>query len=166
MNKHVKEWLEAAAEALVIIFILYFIFWPVRVEGISMENTFFDGDRIVISRAAGFMNGYREGDIVVLSAEYGSEEIDLVKRIIAMGGDHLVIRDGGVWLNETLLEEPYCVGETDGIFDMVIPDDFYFVMGDNRQRSTDSRSFGIVSKKQISGKVILRWYPIKNFKTY
>ncbi len=166
MNKYVKEWLEAAAEALVIIFILYFVFWPVKVEGISMEHTLFDGDRIVISRAAGLINGYREGDIVVLSAEYGSEEIDLVKRIVAMGGDHLVIKDGAVRLNETLLEEPYCVGETDGSIDMVIPEDFYFVMGDNRQRSMDSRSFGIVSKKQISGKVILRWYPIKNFKTY
>lgn len=166
MNKKTNEWIESIAEALIIVIILYFLFWPVSIQGESMENTFFDGDKVIISRVLTSMNFYKHGDFIVFSAFEGKEEINLIKRVIAFEGERIAIHNGEVSVNGKKIDESYIVGKTEGDLDLVVPKDCVFVMGDKREHSTDSRILGPVKKKKISGKVIIRWFPIKSFKVY
>lgn len=122
------------------------------VNGDSMEPTLHSGELVMYLR----MNqSYQRGDVVsvrIPSGEY------YVKRIIAMEGDWIDIRDGKVYLNEMLLEEPYIMGETQAEagavrYPLRLQKGQIFVMGDNREVSMDSRSFGVVGKGQIKGKL-------------
>lgn len=81
------------------------------------------------------------------------------KRIIAVGGDTVLIKDGNVYVNGELVHEDYIQCYTDGYIYMSVPTDSVFVMGDNREKSIDSRRFGTVKKDDIYGKVLLRYFP-------
>jgi signal peptidase I len=99
------------------------------------------------------------GDVVVLHPRQ-RENRDLVKRIIGLPGERLEIRDGVVLINGRELIEPYIREPWSGSFgEIIIPEDFYFVMGDNRKASADSRSFGPVNEDDIVGKAMASWWP-------
>lgn len=146
----------AAAAVLVATF-----FIPVlQVSGSSMEPALSDGDIVVL-----FKSGKLEtGDLV---AFYYQNKL-LLKRVIAGPGDIVDIDDeGNVYVNDELLDEPYVtnksLGETDRDYPYQVPDGRYFVMGDNRETSIDSRSsaIGCIEIDQIVGKVVLRIWPLK-----
>lgn len=132
-----------------------------KVSGQSMENTYFDGDKLFVERNRG--DSYEHGEVVVLSCtEEGKEHSVLVKRVIATEGDTLDIdfENGTVTLNGEVLDEPYIKELTyrdDGGFDypVTIPKDCYFCMGDNRNHSSDSRDarIGFVPESDIRGRV-------------
>lgn len=149
-----------------ILLILYIFMWPAKVDGISMEHTFFDGDRVAMSRFMTNFSFYEPGDIIVFQMEDEGKSIQVVKRIIALGGDHVEIKEGQVFVNEVALEEPYAVGETKGLVDIKVPQDAIFVLGDNRLHSFDSRNIGVVGKDKLSGRVLFRWCPISTFQSY
>lgn len=130
------------------------------VNGDSMEPTLHDGELVMYTRAG---CTWRRGDVVsvrILSGEY------YVKRIIAVEGDTIDIRDGHVYLNGEALKEPYLACETQAQtgpvrYPLEIQPGQVFVMGDNREVSMDSRSFGVVGKGQIKGRLWFRagrWY--------
>lgn len=130
---------------LVVVVILNgFFFGFAVVEGESMEPSFVDGDRVVIYH---FAPDYEPGDILIFS--HGDK---LIKRLIAKEGDHLVVNLDGVEVNGVLVEEYIRPGFLP--YDAVIPAGHYFVMGDNRDHSNDSRYFGLVSDSDLIGKVI------------
>lgn len=166
LNKKTKEWIESIIEALIIVVILYFLFWPVSIQGESMENTFFDGDKVIISRILTGMNFYEHGDFIIFSAFEGKEEINLIKRVIAFEGERITIHNSEVTVNGIKLNESYTVGKTEGDLDLVVPKGCVFVLGDKREHSTDSRILGPIEKNRISGKVIIKWFPIESFKIY
>lgn len=112
------------------------------------------------------------GDVVVfkshLTMENGKEK-DLVKRVIGVGGDHVVILDGKVYINDKELTESYINGDyTDGIIDEIVPQGHIFAMGDNRPNSRDSRdpSVGMIPKDDIVGKVFIRLFPFNQIKLF
>ena len=84
----------------------------------------------------------------------------MVKRVIAVGGDYIEIADGNVYVNGEMLDEDYIAGSTYGDIKLNIDNDQIFVMGDNRERSTDSRYFGTVDRDDVFGKVIMRFFPL------
>ena len=166
MRTFVKNWLEAAIEAVIIIVILYFLCFPVKVEGSSMEDTLWNHDRVAICRIMAMVGAYETGDIVVFQTDLNGQSEKLVKRVIAKEGDTITIEDGCVWLNGTLLDETYAKGVTEGSLSLTVPEGEIFVMGDNREHSTDSRSFGTISEKDVQGKVLVRFYPLNQIAFY
>lgn len=167
MNRvKIKEWLEALLQASVIALILYFLFWPILIDGSSMENTFKTGDRVMVSRIAAYMNFLDRGDIIVCRITYKHKEKIAIKRLIGLPGDHIVIKDGKVCINGSELTEPYLKTETPGDKDIILAKDQYYIMGDNRAESLDSRITGPISYDDIEAKVLIKWYPFNEITSY
>ncbi len=155
-----KEWISAFIDAAIIAIILYFLFWPFLIEGSSMENTFKTGDRVLVSRIAAYINLIDYNDIILCKIDYNGYKETIVKRVIGKPGDHITIKDDKVYINDSLLIEPYIkMPNTKGNVDITLSDDEYYVLGDNRERSTDSRTFGAIKKSDIQAKVVFKWYP-------
>lgn len=146
--------------AVITAFLMHFVFINAYVPTGSMEPAIMAGDRIFGIR---LLHDYRRGDIVIFPDPDGSG-LYLVKRIIGMPGDMLKIRGGEVFINGSLLEEGYLretmVQEED--FSIRLPEDGYFVMGDNRNDSYDARYWDhkIVYGESITGIVLLRYWPV------
>lgn len=118
-----------------------------------------DGDRILVEPWSYFLGDADRGDIVVLRYPL-DPSVDYVKRVIGLPGDRVTLADGHVWVNGELLAEPY-VEETDRscYLSVIVEPGHYFVLGDNRPRSSDSREFGLVPEEYLRGRVDLRLWP-------
>lgn len=165
LKKELWEWAKAIFFAAVIVFIVFkFIIQVVTVNGISMEPTLEERDRLVISN---LFYTPETGDIVVLSDKTGLDEA-LIKRIIALPGQTVDINENGeVLVDGKILSEPYIAEliqedhRGDMEYPVTVPEGKIFVMGDNRNHSTDSRysSVGLVDEKEVLGRVIFRLLP-------
>jgi signal peptidase I len=166
MNKKAAEWVQSLIEALIIVAVLYLVCWPLRITGDSMDNTFLPNDRVFISRALVFFNMVNRNHIVVCRIPIDGVDITIIKRIIAIPGDTIKIVGGNVYVNNRLLTENYVLindDEASSMFDLeeiILEDNEFFVMGDNRLTSYDSRHIGPVTKDKLIGRVILKWYPL------
>lgn len=165
LKKEAIEWLKIIATALVFAFIITQFIRPTLVKGESMYPTLEENDYLIINRIAYKIGEPKKGDIIVFGTnllQSDGKTKDLVKRVIAVEGDHIKIKDSNVYVNDQLLDEPYINDNyTEGDIDMVIPEDMVFAMGDNRENSLDSRyeEVGLVQEKDIMGKVIIRLFP-------
>lgn len=162
----VKEWLKTILYAFLVVLILYFLAWPVTIEGESMEPTFLDGDKVVTSRFLTMTGKYDIGDVVVFHMIDVDGERDVIKRVIGMAGDKIEIKNGVVYRNDEIISEEYIKDSTEGEVSLTIPKGGLFVLGDNRTHSYDSRKMGIISESELKGKVILRWYPFRTMKRF
>ena len=134
----------------------------------SMTPTLEVGDRVLVNKLAYRTHDVHRGDLVVFerppeaSNGEGSEIKDLIKRVVAVGGDTLEARDGQVYVNDERIEEPYLVDgtPTDNLPRQVIPEGFVFVMGDNRTNSQDSRYFGPIDEDTIVGRAFVKVLPV------
>jgi signal peptidase I len=161
----VKTLLSAAVYAILIV---TFGFQVARVEGLSMAPTLEDQDRLIVNKLAYRIGEPRRGDIVMLYYPLNPEK-SFVKRVIAEEGDTVRIVDGRVYVNDIPLNDDYVPAEYRSHDDwgpQVIPDGYYFVMGDHRNNSSDSRHWGMVPKKYIIGKVQLRWWPVPTARVF
>lgn len=161
----IREWIKIILTAAVIAFVLNsFIIANSRVPSASMENTIMTGDRVLGSRLTYKFSDPERGDIIIFRYP-DNEKILFVKRIIGLPGDTLDIIDGKVYLNgsDTPLDEPY-LRETvipEAPMHFEIPEDSYFMMGDNRNFSADSRRWNntYVKRDKILAKVYYRYFP-------
>ncbi len=161
----VFEWVKIILTAIVIAIIITQFIRPTLVRGESMYPTLEENDYLIISKISYKIKSPKIGDIVVfrtnLLQEDGTHK-DLVKRVIATEGNHLVIKDSKVYVDDELLDEPYIHGQyTTGDIDIIIPENKIFAMGDNREKSLDSRyeEVGLVEESDVIGKVTIRLYP-------
>ncbi len=119
----------------------------------SMSPTLQDGNLFLVNKYIYHISKPKHGDIVVLRTEKYSEE-EYIKRVIALEGDTIAIRNGEVWLNGVRIEEPYIKGKTFPDFGPhIVSSGMCFVMGDNRMHSVDSREFGSLPITQLQGKI-------------
>jgi signal peptidase I len=145
------------------VFIIIFLYQPVRVEGTSMLPMLEDQDRLFINKIAYRMGEIHQGDVVVF--QYPRDHTkSYIKRVIALPGDRLRIDDGTVYVNGKRLAEPYVpnrFSDDRTQAEMVLPPHEYFVMGDHRSISSDSRDFGPVERNLIYGKAVFVYWPLE-----
>ena len=162
-------WLKTLASAAVYAtLIVTFGFQVARVEGQSMAPTLQDQDRLIVNKLAYRIGEPQIGDIVMLYYPNKPEK-SFVKRVIAAEGDQVKIVDGKVYRNDVLMDDSFVPPEYRSHEDMaprVIDEGYYFVMGDHRNNSSDSRHWGLVPKKYIIGRVQLRWWPLPDARTF
>ena len=148
--------------------IVTFGFQVARVDGLSMAPTLEDHDRLIVNKLVYEMGDPRPGDIVMLYYPLNPAKM-FVKRVIAREGDVVRIVDGRVYVNDIALHDDYVPEEFRSHEDWgptVIQQGYYFVMGDHRNNSSDSRHWGQVPKKYIVGKVKLRWWPLQDARIF
>jgi signal peptidase I len=148
--------------------IVTFGFQVARVEGQSMAPTLEDQDRLIVNKVAYRLHDPQVGDIVMLLYPEDPDK-SFVKRVVAEPGDTIRSADGRVFRNDVplpddFIPEDYRMPDTWG--PQIVQQGYYFVMGDHRNNSSDSRSWGQVPKKYIIGKVQLRWWPINNVRLF
>jgi signal peptidase I len=150
------------------VLIVTFGFQVARVEGQSMSHTLEDQDRLVVNKAVYYLGDPRRGDIVMLYYPVDPNK-SYVKRVMAEEGDRVQIVDGRVYVNDVPLQDDYVPSEYRGHDDYgprVVDPGYYFVMGDHRNNSSDSRHWGMVPKRYIIGKVQLRWWPVPSARVF
>jgi signal peptidase I len=170
-----SSFLRELAEVVLLAVILYigisFAVQTVHVEGLSMFATLDDNDYLIANKIDYRLHAPQRGDIIILRPP-NNNSTDFIKRVIALPGERLLIRDAVVYINGHRLIEPYLPeawtvntswnesGNPDGT---VIPTNQYFVMGDNRNRSQDSRFFGPIGRDRIDGRAWFRIWPLGHF---
>jgi signal peptidase I len=158
-------WLRDIAIAIAAsVLIVLFLYQPVKVEGTSMLPRLEDRDRLFINKFVYHFEGIHRGDVVVFHYPRDPEK-SYIKRVIALPGDRLRIDRGEVYVNEKHLAEPYVPDEYRDMKSMpetVIPEDAYFMMGDHRSISSDSREFGPVDRDLIYGKAVFVYWPTRD----
>ncbi len=148
--------------AIVLIFV--FLYQPVRVEGISMLPRLEDQDRLFINKFVYNFSAIERGDVVVFHYPRDPEK-SYIKRVVALPGDRLRIEHGVVWLNGERQTEGYVpeiYRDSRSLPEIVVPEDSYFMMGDHRSISSDSREFGAVDRSYIYGKAVFVYWPAKD----
>ncbi|MFN3302006.1 MAG: signal peptidase I [Patescibacteria group bacterium] len=183
MNEKIKKFLkEYILEFLKIFIISFLIVLPIRhfliqpfyVKGASMEPSFYDYEYLIIDEISYRFRSPQRGEIIIFHSPYNWYDY-YIKRIIGLPKERVVIKDGeiyiyndkfkdGIKLKEDDYLEPGTV--TPGKVDLILSEDEYFVLGDNRNSSLDSRSFGPIRRNQIIGKVWLRGWPFNRIKKF
>jgi signal peptidase I len=162
-------WFKTLASAAVYAtLIVTFGFQVARVEGQSMAPTLADQDRLIVNKLAYRIGEPRRSDIVMLYYPINPDK-SFVKRVIAEEGDTVRIVDGRVYVNDVPLRDDFVPPEYrshDDFGPLVVREGYYFVMGDHRNNSSDSRHWGEVPKKYIIGKVQLRWWPLPTARVF
>lgn len=157
-----NEAIQTIGLALLLFLIINFLSARIRVDGRSMEPTFHDGDYVIVNRLAYRFGELQRGDVVVFPFPLNGEE-DFIKRIIALPGDRIAIRNGVLFLNGAVIEEDYLeVPPRGDMEEMIVPAAHVFVMGDNRNDSSDSRIWGPLISSEIIGKTVFRYWPISD----
>ncbi|MGK9288774.1 signal peptidase I [Staphylococcus warneri] len=184
MKKEIMEWVIAIAVALALVFLIgKFVGQPYTIKGDSMDPTLKDGERVVVNIMGYKIGDVKKGNVIVFHA---NKKDDYVKRVIGVPGDKVQYKKDQLYINGKKQDEPYLnynekrkqieyIEYITGTFQVkdlananpksnVIPKGKYLVLGDNREVSKDSRSFGLIDKDQIVGKVSFRFWPLNEFK--
>ena len=175
MNINREFFIDIAETLVTSVFVLSMIYlflaFPEVVYGASMEPNFYTGERILVEKVTKYFKKFERGEIVVLHPP-GNNNVDYIKRIVGIPGDSIKIKDCSVFIsrdgNKFKLDEPYlgkdiCTSSTGALREgrsEKIGDGLYFVMGDNRISSADSRIFGEIKKDRIVGRVVFRFWPL------
>jgi signal peptidase I len=162
-KKKTKSAVLDLVETLILAFVLFFginyVTQRVRVENISMLPTLKPDYLMVVNKLAYRNDKYSRGDIVVFHYQ-GNKEQDYIKRVIGIPGDHIVVSNGIVKVNGIILKEPYIMEEPRYVNTWDVPEGKLFVLGDNRNDSSDSSSWGFVDMNWVVGQALLIYWPI------
>lgn len=156
MNKKLKEVIPYVVIIIVVVLIRSFLITPARVDGESMENTLYNGEIVLLNKIDLRVNGLKRFDIVV----FKKEKDLLIKRIIGLPGEIIEYVDNELYVNYKKVDVPLEFEYTKD-FKYEVPENEYFVLGDNRNNSKDSRYFGSIKLKNIRGKVRFILFPFK-----
>lgn len=161
------EWIKVIGIAAIFVMVMrFFIFSPVMVDGASMMPTFEDGDKVIVNKIGPRLADYKRFDVVVFEV---AENKHYIKRIIGFPGDHIAYKDDVLYINGEVYEEPYLTSFKEALIDtgdftydfileeklgeMTVPQGHFFVLGDNRRKSIDSRDpqVGFIAQETILG---------------
>lgn len=175
----VREVLETIGLAVVLFLVINIISARVRVDGVSMLPTLNNNDFVLINRLAYKLGSYHHGDIIVFRPPMFPEQTfwrrflglpnisdyyeDYIKRIVGLPGDRVQVAQGVVYINGMELTEPYIAAPPNYSGEWVVPQGELFVLGDNRNNSSDSHAWGFLPEQNILGKAVLIYWPFKNW---
>ena len=171
----VREVFQTIILGIAVFVILQVSLQPYKVEGSSMYPTMKSGDFVLVNKVIYWevpfyesispkyiFHGPQRGELVIFQFPYDRSR-KFVKRVIAVPGDTLEIKAGSIIINSQAISEPYVsTSSKEDVRALTVPRNSYFVLGDNRQNSQDSRSFGLVSSKDILGRAWISYWPISN----
>ena len=156
------EIIETIILALVLFVAINFLTARIRVDGSSMEPNFHDGDYVIVNRMAYRLGDIQRGDVIVFPYPLEPED-DYIKRVIGLPGDRVAIYGGAIYVNGQPLIEPYIAEQPrSDLAEFIVPEGYVYVMGDNRNESSDSRSWGPLKIDEIIGRAIFRYWPFTN----
>jgi signal peptidase I len=159
-RRTILDTLETIILSLVLFLAINAVSERIRVESISMQPTLYPGDYVIVNKLAYRLKGSPDrGDVIVFRYPPNPAAIPYIKRVIGLPGDQIHIADGRVSVNGQLVVEPYLVVPTNRGGDWSVPEGQLFVMGDNRNNSSDSRSWGFVPLENIIGRAELIYLP-------
>ena len=158
-SNSVRFAIDALLGALLMITIHVFVIQVSIVRGNSMEPALHDGDRLVVDRVTYNLAEVDRGDVVVLRYPR-NPNVDFVKRVVGVPGDRIAMRAGVLFVNGVVADDYGCIPDKENLDELVVPHDEFFVLGDNRPISCDSREFGLVAEHLIKGKVRARFWPL------
>lgn len=162
-----REVLSEAVKTLLLALVLYFAISAmtdrVRVENISMQPTLYEGELLVVFKQAYLIGEPHRGDIIVFHHN-GQPPEDYIKRVIGLPGDTVDIRDGQVSINNQVVDEPYINAEAAYQGTWQVPEGTLFVLGDNRNRSSDSHLWGFVPQEDVVGRAVLIYWPLDSIR--
>ncbi len=152
--KIIKELIPYLVIILVVLVIRTFVITPIVVQGASMEPTLLGNEVMILKK---YDTSYERFDIVVVSKSVEGD--NLIKRVIGLPGETIRYTDGNLYINDEVVKDKYAFGTTNDFREVKLGKDEYFVMGDNRGVSLDSRSLGIIKHNEIEGTVGIVIYP-------
>ena len=163
MRTGLSRWVRDILISLVVsAFFIVFLYQPVKVEGTSMMPTLEDQERVFINKFVYRLEPIRRGDVVVFRYPRDTSK-SYIKRVIGLPGDHVRIDNGLVYVNGNLTAEDYVPSNYEDVrsyAETVVPSHSYFVLGDHRNLSNDSRDFGPVDETYIYGKAVFGYWPV------
>lgn len=162
------DFLQGIVVILAIMVMIYlFIMSPQEINGQSMFPTFEHGEYILTNKIEYKLTDPKRGDVVIFKSPK-NKDVDYIKRIIGLPGDKVKLMDNGIYINGYKLDESDYLDSSVMVFggsylrenqEIMVPDGYFFVMGDNRPHSSDSREFGPIIKTDFIGKAFLRYWP-------
>lgn len=153
------DFLQTILLSLVLFLSINLVSARIRVESISMQPTLYEGNFVIVNKLAYRLGDPDRGDIIVFYYPPDPDQEPYIKRVIGLPGDHLKIEAGQVYLNGIRLAEPYISVSTNQGGEWDVPEGSLFVMGDNRNNSSDSRSWGLVPLENVIGKAFVVYWP-------
>jgi len=161
----IRELLETVISAGVIaFFIITFIGQVTVVQGASMETTLHNKERLIANKIGYRLESPKRGEIIIFRPPLDTKR-NYIKRVIGIPGDKIKIVEGIVYLNDEALDESYVEYKSyENMPDIIVPDDSYFVLGDNRPNSSDSRYWGFVPRKNVVGKAWVVFWPLNKMR--
>jgi signal peptidase I len=155
----IREILLTITVVLIIFLALRFTIHSYKVEGISMEPSFHDGQYLLVNKLSYNLHSPSRGDVIIF--EYPLRPSDLyIKRVVGLPGERIEIKNNGVYIDGELLDEPEYIEETNHNISIIVPEGEYFVLGDNRDHSADSRNGWTVPRENIIGRTWLSYWPV------
>jgi len=173
VKREIREWVESIVVAVVLALIIRtFVVQAFKIPTGSMRTTLLEGDRILVNK---FIYRFKEpgrGDIVVFRYPEDMKK-DFIKRLIAFGGEELEIKDGEIYINGKMVEEPFSIRQVyyynhspygDTGQKIKVPEGAYYMLGDNSGSSRDSRYWGFVPRKNLIGKAMFLYWPVNRIR--
>lgn len=167
------EWIKALAIAIILAFLIRsFLFAPFVVDGTSMMPNLHDHERLIVTKLIYYLEQPQHSEIIVFHA---TKDRDYIKRVIAVGGEKVQVKNDTLYINDKPTDEPYLkeyreqahqegVPLTDNFGPLVVPKNELFVMGDNRRNSRDSRAIGTISLDRVVGRADVIFWPLSQFR--
>jgi len=163
VGQFVLEIFQTVLLALVLYLLIDGVVARVRVENISMRPTLKPGEFILVNKLAYRVGEISRGDIIVFHYPLNPQE-DYIKRVIGLPGDEVIVREGQVYVNRQLLTEDYIMAAPGYEDTWIVPENEVFVLGDNRNQSSDSHSWGFVPFENIVGRAVVVYWPLSEVK--
>ncbi len=157
-GRFVLDIIETLALAVILFFGINAVSARVRVDGFSMLPTLEDGEFVLVSKLNYKLGEIQRGDIIVFHFPMDPQQ-ELIKRVIGLPGDYVQVQDGVVYVNGQALDEPYIAAPPAYSNQWTVPEDRLFVLGDNRNDSSDSHSWGFLPFENVVGKAVLIYWP-------
>ncbi len=165
----IRSWLQDTLETVLLAVILFFVINALtgryQVHGQSMIPNLHEGQYLIASKVTYWLHAPERGDIVVLAPPNNSSGIPYIKRVIGLPGDVVEVRERRVWVNGVALNEPYISAQPNYTGNWIVAENTVFVLGDNRNDSSDSHTWGLLPHDQILGKAFFSYWPPEQWGT-